>query len=416
MGFTIEDGVLKKCEALPRYTGVQVPDGVTVIGERAFAYSDHLTSVVLPASVTEIRGGAFWGCEHLRRVYLPDGLRTIGRDAFRLCSSLTEIRFPEGLVTIGVGAFYGSGLTAVRLPERVTELGAHAFSYCESLTDVQLPPRLRTIGEGTFAHCRRLYTITMPERLQMVENGAFFHCERLSAVRFPESVGLIKEDAFSGCTSLTAIELPEEMAMLEALAFSGCKRLITVRLPVRLQSLSRASFYDTPWLIEQQTRLVIREGTLQAVLGDPEEVIVPAGVETIGHHALYGCTRLTAVTLPDGRSIVPADVTGAARPPIVIAYTTDTLPLPRIVDLARDADLFIGEGMYGDLAKRESMDDKHHMLMQDSCRIAMEAGAKRLWLTHYSPAEKGPMAWKEALEAICPFVHISQDGDHIQIK
>ncbi len=122
------------------------------------------------------------------------------------------------------------------------------------------------------------------------------------------------------------------------------------------------------------------------------------------------------VTLPDGRSIVPADVTGAARPPIVIAYTTDTLPLPHIVDLARDADLFIGEGMYGDLAKRESMDDKHHMLMQDSCRIAMEAGAKRLWLTHYSPAEKGPMAWKEALEAICPFVHISQDGDHIQIK
>ena len=120
-----------------------------------------------------------------------------------------------------------------------------------------------------------------------------------------------------------------------------------------------------------------------------------------------------AVTLPDGRTIQPEQVTGQARKSVKITYVTDTRPIPEIVDFARDADLFICEGMYGDTDKKESMNQKGHMLMQDACRLASQAEAKALWLTHYSPAEMNPEIWLEDLQKIFPSVRISKDGENI---
>ena len=122
------------------------------------------------------------------------------------------------------------------------------------------------------------------------------------------------------------------------------------------------------------------------------------------------------VTLPDGREILPAQVTGAARPPVRIVYTTDTLPIPQIADLAAGADLFVCEGMWGDPERKENLNSKRHMLMQDACRLAAQAQAKRLWLTHYSPAEKDPAQYLKTLQSICPAVTVSRDGERITLR
>lgn len=124
----------------------------------------------------------------------------------------------------------------------------------------------------------------------------------------------------------------------------------------------------------------------------------------------------TPVTLPDGRTIEPGQVTGAPRKPVRIAYTTDTLPVPEIAEFAEGADLFVCEGMYGTPDKKQSMNEKKHMLMQDACQLAKKAGAGRLWLTHYSPAEKHPAQFREELEQLFGNVTISQDGERIVLK
>ncbi len=121
------------------------------------------------------------------------------------------------------------------------------------------------------------------------------------------------------------------------------------------------------------------------------------------------------VVLDDGRKIVPEDVTGEKRPPIKITYTTDTLPVDDIAAFAEGSDLFICEGMYGQFEKKESMNEKHHMLMQDACDIAKRAGVKQLWLTHYSPAEKDPSVYEDELRAIFPEAVITEDGRKLSL-
>ena len=121
------------------------------------------------------------------------------------------------------------------------------------------------------------------------------------------------------------------------------------------------------------------------------------------------------ITLADGLRVPPEAVTGEKKRPLKITYTTDTLPIPELELFALDSDLFICEGMYGTADKKESMNEKCHMLMQDACDIAVKANVKRLWLTHYSPAEKEPAIYAEELRQIFPEAVITADGAKITL-
>ncbi len=121
------------------------------------------------------------------------------------------------------------------------------------------------------------------------------------------------------------------------------------------------------------------------------------------------------VTLEDGRTITPDMVTQSSRPPKKITYITDTLPFGAIAKFASGSQLFICEGMYGDEEKKQSMNHKGHMLMQDACSLAARAGVERLWLTHYSPAEFHPENYTKALKKIFPETVVSHDGECVEI-
>lgn len=106
----------------------------------------------------------------------------------------------------------------------------------------------------------------------------------------------------------------------------------------------------------------------------------------------------------------PADVLGAPRKGIRLVYATDTRPVPAIEAYARDADLLILEGMYGDPEKQARAEFTHHMMMQEAAEIAAKVGARELWLTHYSPATPAPEIYGDALKAIFPDTVLPADG------
>lgn len=93
---------------------VVIEDGVTTIGDCAFASFDNLTTINIPNSVTTIGKEALYHCDNLSNVTIGDSVTAIGEKAFYYCTSLTSIVIPINLTSIGNDAFTGcSGVTDV---------------------------------------------------------------------------------------------------------------------------------------------------------------------------------------------------------------------------------------------------------------------------------------------------------------
>ncbi len=109
------------------------------------------------------------------------------------------------------------------------------------------------------------------------------------------------------------------------------------------------------------------------------------------------------------------DVLGEERRGIRMVYATDTRPAPAIVRFAKDADLLITEGMYGDPEKKENALKHKHMMMSEAAEIANEANVHELWLTHYSPSVHDPEEYAEATRSIFANTVISKDGQYTDL-
>ncbi|MBR6756129.1 MAG: ribonuclease Z [Peptococcaceae bacterium] len=104
----------------------------------------------------------------------------------------------------------------------------------------------------------------------------------------------------------------------------------------------------------------------------------------------------------EDKVFVPEDVLGKARQGLKITYSTDCRPSSRLVELVKDSDLYVAEGLYGDEEKKAGAAEKGHMVFSEAAQIAQEAQAKEMWLTHYSPAMLDPEEFLEQTRLIFP--------------
>ena len=102
-------------------------------------------------------------------------------------------------------------------------------------------------------------------------------------------------------------------------------------------------------------------------------------------------------------------VLGGARKGLKVTYCTDTRPTESIVANAKEADIFICEGMYGEDGKESKAKEYKHMTMYEAAELAKRAGVKELWLTHYSPSTNRPKMFEEQVQAIFPRGYIAKD-------
>jgi hypothetical protein len=188
---------------------IELPAGLTSIGDHAFYGCSSLRSIELPAGLTSLGDDVFNGCSSLRSIALPAGLTSIGRGAFWGCSSMTLIELPAGLMSLGEHAFWGcSSMTSIELPAGLMSLGEYAFWGCLLMTSIALPAGLTSIGEGAFFACSSLRSIVLPASLTSLGGYAFFACSSLRSIVLPAGLTSLGDDAFKGCSSLTSIELP----------------------------------------------------------------------------------------------------------------------------------------------------------------------------------------------------------------
>ena len=161
---------------------VIVPDGATIIGERAFAGSS-LKAITIPMSVTQIAEDAFDGCEGMTiSGYMGSYAQAYAGEhgfAFNLLAtpeayfqyygdsscgiaitgytgSHKDIVIPSEIggvpvTSIDYSAFRDqSSITSVIIPEGVTSISRYAFYNCANLTQVVIPDSVIHLGEKIF--------------------------------------------------------------------------------------------------------------------------------------------------------------------------------------------------------------------------------------------------------------------------
>lgn len=118
----------------------------------------------------------------------------------------------------------------------------------------------------------------------------------------------------------------------------------------------------------------------------------------------------------DGVTYTPDMVMGPPRKGIKVTYCTDSRPTDTIAEYAKDADLFICEGMYGEPDKLAKAKEYRHMTMYEAASLAAKANVNELWLTHYSPSMAHPEEFMDKVRETFPAAVASRDGKSTTLK
>lgn len=116
-------------------------------------------------------------------------------------------------------------------------------------------------------------------------------------------------------------------------------------------------------------------------------------------------------------SYTPDMVIGPARRGLKVTYCTDSRPVPVISEMASGADLFICEGMYGELGMEEKAKEHKHMTFYEAAKLAQgaEPSPKEMWLTHYSPSLSYPKDYEKEVRKVFKNTHVAKDGRSVSL-
>lgn len=304
-----------------------------------YAYRGVITGVVIGDGITTIGNNAFAGFNNLNSIQIPSSVTSIGTQAFKGCTAQTDFLIPESVISIGEGAFMNcTGLRYITIPATLTTLGAAAFEGCTHLTDVLFPGNPATLtwnrtegrpdfqagmatrchvlssqldafntkyaglnatvvddldfGDGltwTFSRGALSVSRTVSELCGMPDfaskEAVPWHRLRgiVTTVAIADSVTTIGSYAFADCNNVafTTINLPNLVNSVGQQAFEGCSQADIIQLSHSLATIGKAAFRGC-----------------SGVKG----ISIPNSVLSIGEEAFKGCMNLTDITL--GSSLV----------------------------------------------------------------------------------------------------------------
>ena len=359
-----------------------LPNSLKNVGKGACANMPKLIKVTLPDGVTSIGDGAF-ADSPVGKINLPTTLTSIGTNAFRN-TSLINCVIPEGVTSIGDGAFYNSGLNNCAIPDAVTEIGEKVFSeinyvilgtgiksLTKSLADnisvLELksatPPTLNNdrlgftpdivivpegagdtykknnrwkdynisarnsnkavvyVSEpGTLATELRIQTGIMPALVTNLVVEGTLNDDDFAVMRSNmtscydiDLSGItntsLSPNTFSGKQTLLQLSLPSKLEEIGEQAFNGCSVLHLTALPSTLTTIGAGAFVGCSSmdlaLKFPATLKRIGEGAFMNCSSVPSlDFSACSGME-FGSQVFNGCRSLEWATLPEGMTSLP---------------------------------------------------------------------------------------------------------------
>lgn len=169
-----------------------------------------------------------------------------------ISGEVQEIHITERVSYIGANAFSGfTNATYVSIRPQVTSIGARAFYDCQNLNISTLEGvdlNVTSIGDYAFYHCYKLTKAPFCNKLTSIGTSAFESC-KLPEIVIPNSVTTIGYRAFTGCSSATKIIIGSGVTTIGDMAFgySG-QSLETIIIGSNVTNIGNNSFYESKWV------------------------------------------------------------------------------------------------------------------------------------------------------------------------
>lgn len=211
-----------------------------------------------------LNSGQPWAESNPSAIYIAEGVTGIGNYAFASQPSLNSVVFQDAsdLTYIGQRAFYdddnavftdegNEGENATLNLSNVNKMGEYAFYNCDKLTGVELGGNITAVEtvEGEVKETEHkipnnafnnsgLQTVTIPDGIQHIGDGAFGHTSlsKVEDLVLPDGLKTIGDNAFvvtmgSGTNEgigITSLTIPSSVKSIGANAFSGRRNLAEV--------------------------------------------------------------------------------------------------------------------------------------------------------------------------------------------
>ncbi len=198
------------------YNGLReiiVEEGVTKVGDCAFASINDLKKVTLASSVKEIGEYAFQYCPITE--FTAPGVEKVGQYAFENCDQLKSISLENALLIQRSVFVNCHALESVNLPA-VNSIAAEAFYNCKALlfSNVTLGDNCTTIEANAFDMASDPGLLTNEGSVYVGKYLIKVHSDVIGRFEVkPGTLGIAPE-AFTGCQSITEIILPESIRWL----------------------------------------------------------------------------------------------------------------------------------------------------------------------------------------------------------
>ncbi len=216
---------------------IELPDGMTRVGNEAFddCYNAHISG--LPSTLQSIGSYAFYGISYWpsEDLHLPEGLYSIEYSAFRYCGGIKNLYIPASLAYISDAAFSSlydienfyvdeanpyfkvdgvaiidtryNRLVAATLntviPSYVEEIGGSAFSDL-AIEDITIPENVVTIGSQAFSWTK-IQNLVIPNSVTTIRSYAFYACRNLQTVVIGTDVIYIDSNPFYISNNITDV-------------------------------------------------------------------------------------------------------------------------------------------------------------------------------------------------------------------
>ena len=189
--------------------------------------------------VTAIDSCTFWECG-ITSVFIPESITSIAPRAFAYCESL------ETLLVDGTNpTFYSENNAIIRREDKALVVGcktttipndikiicSQAFRGSGDSGDLVIPNSVKTIEEWAFSSSRFSGSITLSDSLETIGLYAFYLCNVSGPLVIPNSVTEIGERAFWDCHNLTSLTLSSSLSSIEKMTFDGCDFIGTLIIP-----------------------------------------------------------------------------------------------------------------------------------------------------------------------------------------